>query len=74
MPNAVIAHDPTARFDLDALKAEASAWPGLDGMDLAKGRRRRSATHWDETPWDWDEGYGRQPTRRSTMSSPSTTA
>src|SRR6201995_1695206 len=29
MPNAVIAHAPDGRFDLDALKAEARAWPGL---------------------------------------------
>src|SRR5213594_3026267 len=34
MPNAVIAHAPDGRFDLDALKLEASAWPGLVGMDL----------------------------------------
>src|ERR1700675_2747398 len=29
MPNAVIAHDPDGKFDLDALKAQARAWPGL---------------------------------------------
>ena len=34
MPNAVIAHEPSGRFDLDALKREARAWPGLVGMDL----------------------------------------
>src|ERR1700759_3012352 len=34
MPNAVIAHEPSGKFDLDALKAEASKWPGLVGMDL----------------------------------------
>ncbi len=34
MPNAVIAHDPSGKFDLDALKQEAREWPGLVGMDL----------------------------------------
>src|ERR1700739_2361029 len=34
MPNAVIAHEPSGRFDLDALKREAREWPGLVGMDL----------------------------------------
>ncbi len=34
MPNAVIAHEPSGRFDLDALKQEAREWPGLVGMDL----------------------------------------
>ena len=33
-PNAVIAHDPAGRFDIDALKREAREWPGLVGMDL----------------------------------------
>ena len=34
MPNAVIAHAPDGKFDLDALKKEAREWPGLVGMDL----------------------------------------
>src|SRR5262249_21989008 len=34
MPNAVIAHEPSGRFDLDALKKEAREWPALVGMDL----------------------------------------
>ena len=34
MPNAVIAHAPDGAFDLDALRAEAARWPGIDGMDL----------------------------------------
>ncbi len=28
MPNGVIAHEPSAKFDIDKLKAEAKAWPG----------------------------------------------
>ena len=36
MPNAVIAHAPDGKFDLDALKREAAAWPGMVGLDLAK--------------------------------------
>ena len=34
MPNGVIAHEPSGKFDLDKLKAEAKAWPGLLGLDL----------------------------------------
>ena len=34
MPNAVIAHAGNGGFDLPALKKEAAAWPGLEGMDL----------------------------------------
>jgi len=58
MPNAVIAHEPSGRFDLDALKREAKAWPGLVGMDLVPMVTTAQRFTWDETPWRWGEGYG----------------
>jgi carbamoyl-phosphate synthase small subunit len=60
MPNAVIAHEPSGRFDLDALKREAKAWPGLVGMDLVPMVTTGQRFTWDETPWQWGEGYGHQ--------------
>jgi carbamoyl-phosphate synthase small subunit len=60
MPNAVIAHAADGRFDLDALRAEAAAWPGLVGMDLVPMVTSGQRFTWDETPWRWNEGYGRQ--------------
>jgi carbamoyl-phosphate synthase small subunit len=60
MPNAVIAHAPDGKFDLDALKKEAAAWPGLVGMDLVPMVTTGQRYSWDETPWEWDKGYGRQ--------------
>ena len=60
MPNAVIAHEPSGRFDLDALKQEAREWPGLVGMDLVPMVTSGQRFTWDETPWEWDKGYGRQ--------------
>jgi carbamoyl-phosphate synthase small subunit len=62
MPNAVIAHAPDGRFDLDALKAEAREWPGLVGMDLVPMVTSGQRFTWDETPWEWGKGYGRQET------------
>ncbi len=59
MPNAVIAHDPAGKFDRDALLAEAKAWPGLEGMDLAIEVTCGQRYDWDETEWRWNEGYGR---------------
>jgi carbamoyl-phosphate synthase small subunit len=35
-PNGVIAHAADGRFDIPALLDMARAWPGLEGMDLAK--------------------------------------
>ena len=60
MPNAVIAHDPQGAFDLAALKKQAAAWPGLVGMDLAKEVACAQSYGWDETPWVWNQGFGRQ--------------
>ena len=60
MPNAVIAHAPDGQFDLAALKTEAKAWPGLVGMDLVPMVTSAQRFTWDETPWVWNEGFGRQ--------------
>lgn len=60
MPNAVIAHAPDGNFDLPALKQEAAGWPGLVGMDLVPMVTSAQRFSWDETPWQWPEGYGQQ--------------
>jgi carbamoyl-phosphate synthase small subunit len=60
MPNAVIAHAPDGKFDLEALKREAAAWPGIDGMDLVPSVTTAQRYGWDETVWDLEKGYGRQ--------------
>jgi carbamoyl-phosphate synthase small subunit len=60
MPNAVIAHSPDGKFDLAALKKEAREWPGLVGMDLVPQVTSAQRFTWDETPWAWGKGYGRQ--------------
>ena len=57
-PNAVIAHDPNGVFDVDTLKAEAKAWSGLEGLDLAKIASSGQSSQWSQTPWVWNEGYG----------------
>jgi carbamoyl-phosphate synthase small subunit len=59
MPNAVIAHEPSGKFDLEALKKEAREWPGLVGMDLVPMVTSGQRFTWDETPWEWGKGYGR---------------
>ena len=60
MPNAVIAHDASGRFDLEALKKQARDWPGLVGMDLVPQVTTGQRFSWDETEWVWGKGYGRQ--------------
>ncbi len=58
MPNGVIAHAPDGVFDIDALKAEAVAWSGLEGLDLAKEVTASQTYEWSQTPWSRASGYG----------------
>ena len=60
MPNAVIAHAADGKFDVDALKRDAAAWSGMVGLDLAKEVTCGQSYSWDETQWQWGEGYGQQ--------------
>ncbi len=59
-PNGLLCHQADGKFDLKALKAEAAAWPGLEGMDLAKEVSCTQTYKWDETTWTLGAGYGKQ--------------
>ncbi|WP_183935332.1 glutamine-hydrolyzing carbamoyl-phosphate synthase small subunit [Sphingomonas sp. BK481] len=61
-PNGVIAHSASGEFDVAALLAMARGWPGLEGMDLAKGVSTEMHYGWgDQAPggtWRLGFGYG----------------
>jgi carbamoyl-phosphate synthase small subunit len=57
MPHAVIAHNPDGEFDVPALLAQARAWKGLVGLDLAKDATCLQPFTFDEGLWAWPEGY-----------------
>ncbi len=59
MPHAMIAHHPEGKFDLDALVAQAKAWSGLEGLDLAKEASCLQPFVYDEGLWSWPEGYAK---------------
>ncbi len=56
-PNGVIAHAADGRFDIEALVAQARAWPGLEGMDLAKQVSTLQSYKWDDGLWTLGAGY-----------------
>jgi carbamoyl-phosphate synthase small subunit len=58
-PNGLICHAPDGAFDLPSLQADASAWPGLEGMDLAAEVSCKQSYGWEETCWSLGLGYGR---------------
>ncbi|MEM1065907.1 MAG: glutamine-hydrolyzing carbamoyl-phosphate synthase small subunit [Pseudomonadota bacterium] len=61
-PHVALAHDPEGRFDIERLVAEARAFPGLEGLDLARDVTCAQSYRWDEMRWAWPEGYAKRAT------------
>jgi carbamoyl-phosphate synthase small subunit len=59
-PSGVIAYRADGDIDIAAMREEALAWPGLEGMDLAREVTCRQSYEWTETVWRRDGGYGQQ--------------
>ena len=58
-PNGALMHaGPKDTLDAATLASEAKAWPGLEGMDLAKDVSCRQTYAWNETRWQYPQGYG----------------
>ncbi|MEX2615757.1 MAG: glutamine-hydrolyzing carbamoyl-phosphate synthase small subunit [Alphaproteobacteria bacterium] len=55
----IVVHAPSGKFDIAAARTEASRWPGLEGMDLAKTVSCTQTYSWNETRWALGQGYGR---------------
>jgi carbamoyl-phosphate synthase small subunit len=68
-PTGVVCRAPDGNFDIAALQEQARTWPGLEGMDLARGVSCTQAYPWTETGWHLGHdrgttGYGRLETPR----------
>lgn len=50
-PNGMVVHAADGKLDIPALLAEAKAWPGLEGMDLAKDVTCSKSYDWTEGRW-----------------------
>ena len=61
-PTGVIVHNPAGITDADIAAAteEAKAWPGLEGMDLAKDVTTRQSYRWTQSTWTLGAGYAEQ--------------
>ncbi|HTC83857.1 MAG TPA: glutamine-hydrolyzing carbamoyl-phosphate synthase small subunit [Rhizomicrobium sp.] len=66
MPHGVVVNlgassDSTSgELDRDALIRQAKSFPGLEGLDLAKEVSARQTSKWNEMPWVWNQGYGKE--------------
>jgi carbamoyl-phosphate synthase small subunit len=68
-PSGCLAHLPSGTRHADfpdgllqvaALRAKAAAFPGLEGLDLAKEVCCTQSYRWDQTTWSLEAGHGRQ--------------
>ncbi|WP_308915203.1 glutamine-hydrolyzing carbamoyl-phosphate synthase small subunit [Jannaschia sp. LMIT008] len=59
-PHVALCHDPSGDFDIEGLVAQARAFPGLLGQDLAKDVTTAQSYRWTETKWAWPDGHGTQ--------------
>ena len=59
-PSGALGHAPDGDIDLASLQAMAEAWPGLEGMDLAKQVSCAQTYQWDQSRWSMALGYGVQ--------------
>jgi len=59
MPHGAIANAGSGQLDHAALLKQAKSFSGLEGLDLAKEVTSRQTYKWSETPWAWNEGYGK---------------
>jgi len=60
MPHVALEHNPEGQFDTKALVEKARQFPGLEGLDLAKDVSCTQSYTWNETRWDWPDGYQAQ--------------
>ena len=59
-PHVALQHNPEGQFDIQALIAEARAFTGLEGLDLAKDVTCAQTYRWSEIRWAWPDGYDRR--------------
>jgi carbamoyl-phosphate synthase small subunit len=59
-PHVALQHNPDGHFDIAALVAQARAWRGLVGLDLAKDVTCAQSYRWDEKRWAWPEGHAKR--------------
>jgi carbamoyl-phosphate synthase small subunit len=60
MPHGVVVNLGDGEADRDALIKQAKSFPGLEGLDLAKDVSSRQTSKWNEMPWVWNQGYGKE--------------
>ena len=57
-PQGLVLHSANQKFDIPAAIEKATAWPGLEGMDLAKEVSCTQSYEWTEAAWALGKGYG----------------
>jgi carbamoyl-phosphate synthase small subunit len=59
-PSGALCHLASGVPEVAALEAQAQAWPGLEGMDLAQDVSCTQSYAWAQTRWSLEGGFGTQ--------------
>ncbi len=57
MPHGIVAHSPSATFDIPALIDKARAWSGIGGLDLAPAATSVQSATYTTDLWQWPQGF-----------------
>jgi carbamoyl-phosphate synthase small subunit len=60
VPHVALAHNSDGNFDVEGLVAQARAFSGLEGLDLAKEVTCAQSYRWNEMRWAWPDGFPTQ--------------
>jgi carbamoyl-phosphate synthase small subunit len=66
-PSAILAFPADQKFDIAGLAAAATAWPGLDGMDLAAEVSCRQSYEWTGGRWSLEDGFAETEAKRTVV-------
>jgi carbamoyl-phosphate synthase small subunit len=55
--NVALCHEPAGGFEVAALVEKAKAWPGLEGVDMAREVSCTQTYTWQESVWALGRGY-----------------
>jgi carbamoyl-phosphate synthase small subunit len=61
---AILAYPQDGSFNLAALREQARAWPGLEGMDLAREVSCTQSYSWTDGIWSWEGTRAPPPARK----------
>jgi carbamoyl-phosphate synthase small subunit len=66
-PSAILLHPADGKFDFESATATLTAWPGLEGLDLAAEVSCKQVYEWTGGIWSWESGFTAPPAKKTVV-------